>query len=70
MSDDYTVKIVLPTRRLLEGAPYVPSWLMPVPRRFTVPRLNGRFGLQTPQVPEGSASERDLDEAANPSTAG
>jgi len=62
-----------PTRTLLQGCQYRPSWLAPTPVRYTLPKLCGAYGLQGAyrnRVPEGSAHERDLDEADNPSTAG
>jgi hypothetical protein len=68
---DFPTKLVLPSKRLLEGCSYRPSWMYSPPKvRGFIPTLNGRFGLSKPKVPEGTACERNLDEALNPSTAG
>lgn len=40
-----TQRLVMPSRTLIEGCPYRPSWAMVPPERFTVPYLPNR-GLQ------------------------
>lgn len=67
----HTGKIVMPTWRITDKQfRYVPSWMHEIPVRYTIPKLNGRFGLMKPQVPEGTShaenhanNDERLDEA-------
>jgi hypothetical protein len=56
-------KIVTPSRRLKEGAPYVCSWLMPIPDKSLrlIPRLGGHHGLLKPELAPGTKSLADAD---------
>jgi hypothetical protein len=53
-------KMTMPSKTLLQGKPYTPSWLMKQPTRYTIPVLRGHYGLvghYRNRVPEGDADE-------------
>jgi hypothetical protein len=53
--------LTIPTKTLLQGCKYVPSWASKPPVRYTTPTLRGHYGLcghYRNQAPEGSAKEQ------------
>jgi hypothetical protein len=60
------MKLTTPSRTLLQGKPYTPSWLMPQTTRYMTQRLQGRYGLTVPTIPEGTKSADPHDELERP----
>lgn len=54
------MKSTMPTKTLLQGQPYTPSFLMKPPKvRYTVERLNGHYGLRKEPLSDGTKTEPD-----------